>query len=490
MAELLIGDVFRASAAAAGSTIAVALGDRSFTYADLDSRGDAVANALVARGVRRGDRVVLWSDTDIDAVPLVVGLARVGAVFVPISALLTADDAAAMVAVARPTLLVVDAARHDVGEELAARTAIPIVDLAAVVAASESTAPYVDGELRETDPHVIFFTSGSTGAPKGVVLTHRVNMLRTHPGAQLEERGPTVCVFPLFHMGAWTIALQAFQTQSTLVLVADTTAPTIRAAVDTWRATHLNCVPAVWNRILSSPATEGSLSSLRYIDSGTSATPPELLTALHDAIPTAHRRVFYGSTEAGAVTLLREPDVDRKPGSCGTPQHSVAVRLDPATGELQVRGPVVFDGYFENAEADAEAFTDDGWFRTGDEAVVDDEGFLSIVGRVKDLIRTGGESVAPAEVEAIYRDVDAFADVAVVGLPDADWGEVVCLVAVVRDGAAAPSLEALREHAGDRLARFKVPRRFVAVDAIPRTPATNQVKRKLLVEQVTTGTIG
>src|SRR5262249_1901767 len=182
-------------------------------------------------------------------------------------------------------------------------------------------------------------------------------------------------------------------------------------------------------------------ATLRIADSGTSATPPDLLLAIHELVPHATRRVFYGSTEAGAGCLLRDEDMEAKPGGCGGPQHPGRTRLEPRTGELQVSGALLFDGYFDNPDATAEAITDDGWFRTGDVAAIDDEGFYAIVGRVKDVIRTGGETVAPVEVELVLADNPALIDVAVVGIPDAQWGEVVCAAVVVRDGEGAPDAE-------------------------------------------------
>jgi acyl-CoA synthetase (AMP-forming)/AMP-acid ligase II len=187
--------------------------------------------------------------------------------------------------------------------------------------------------------------------------------------------------------------------------------------------------------------------------------------------------VFYGSTEAGNVASLAHVDVDRKPGSCGVPASFSTVRVDEA-GEVWVTGPLLFDGYFENDEATNEALVD-GWYRSGDLADVDDEGYLSIVGRAKDLIRTGGESVVPVEVEVVLSDHPSVRDVAVVGLPDAQWGEVVCAVVV-----GEVTLEDLTAHCDGRLARFKQPRRLALVDEIPRTPATNQVQRRLIVEQL------
>jgi len=245
----------------------------------------------------------------------------------------------------------------------------------------------------------------------------------------------------------------------------------------------------VWRRIFEHVADHvdagPGLQSLRIVDSGTSATPPDLLLGIRALVPGATRRVFYGSTEAGAVCLLRDEHMEAKPGSCGAPQHSVRVRLDPATNELQVRGPLLFDGYFEDPTATAEVTTDDGWFRTGDIAAEDADGFYAIVGRLKQVIRTGGEAVSPVEVELALADHPALLDVAVVGLPDPQWGETVCAAIVVRPGADEPDLEAVRAHCADRLAKFKLPRRVVVVDEIPRTPATRQVQRNLLVEQMT-----
>jgi acyl-CoA synthetase (AMP-forming)/AMP-acid ligase II len=192
--------------------------------------------------------------------------------------------------------------------------------------------------------------------------------------------------------------------------------------------------------------------------------------------------VFYGSTEAGGVAALEHDELDRKPGRCGLPSPSAEVRIDD-DGELWVSGPLLFDGYFEDPDATADVLVD-GWYRTGDLAEVDDEGYLSIVGRARDVIRTGGETVAPAEVETALASCPGVADVAVVGLPDPQWGEVVCAVVVLVAGGAAPTVEDLRTHCEGRLVAHKHPRRVVVVDAIPRTSPTNQVQRRLLVEML------
>jgi acyl-CoA synthetase (AMP-forming)/AMP-acid ligase II len=200
------------------------------------------------------------------------------------------------------------------------------------------------------------------------------------------------------------------------------------------------------------------------------------------ALPDAQVRVFYGSTEAGGVTVLEHADTERKPGSCGVPGPLVSVGTD-ASGQLLVRGPLLFDGYLDDPVATEQAFTD-GWYATGDLADVDEDGYLTIVGRVGEVIRTGGEAVAPSEVEGVLGTHPRVVDVAVIGLPDEQWGELVCAVVVAGPAGAPPDLEELRDLCAGSLASFKQPRRLVVVDRIPRTAATGQVQRRLLVEQL------
>jgi len=392
----------------------------------------------------------------------------------------------AIIAGCRPDVVLTDAGRAVPAGAFAATSLDALAESAAASGTVRVDPP--GGEpVQGTDPHVAFFTSGSTGRPKGAVLSHAANLLRTHPGALLEPRGAMVCPYPLFHMGAWTIALQQWQARDAVVLLESTGAAEICEAVARHQATRLNCVPAVWRRILEHVETAGpdQLSSIRFADTGTSSTPVELLTSIEAVVPHAHLRVFYGSTEAGSVACLDHPDIRRKPGSCGPPAPGVSVRRAD-DGELWVRSAVLFDGYLDDPEA-SEAALVDGWYRTGDVAEEDDEGYLRIVGRVGDLIRTGGEAVAPEEVEAVLAAHPSVAEVAVIGLPDASYGEVVGAVLVVVPGRTAPTLEALRAHCAGRLAGFKQPRRLYVAGALPRTASTGQVQRRLLVEQVVAG---
>jgi len=458
MRQLLVGDVLWNSAGRMPHRVAATMDDRSVTFAELATATGGLCRALSPQGITRGSRVVWRGETSLDAIALAMAVATLGGVLVPINPRLSAGEADAVLGVADPQLVV----DGDALEALLRRPPSTGVD---------------HPDVRETDPHVIFFTSGSTGRPKGVELSHRATMLRSLLDATPVPAGPALIMFPQFHMAGWQGPTTSWLCNDEAVYVPRADAEPLLAAIERRRVVRLYAIPAVWRRVLEADHRGHDLRSLRMADTGTSATTPELLRAIGEAFPTASTSIYYGSTEAGSVCRLPPPDIHRKPGSVGPAALGVEVRLED--GELVARSPWMMNGYFRDPEATAAAVVD-GWYHTGDLAEQDVDGFYSIVGRAKDIIRTGGETVAPAEIDLVLLTHPAIADAAVAGVPDPDWGEVVTAFAVLRPGASL-DLAGLRTFCEGRLAPFKHPRRLVLVDEIPRTGATRQVQRRLLV---------
>jgi fatty-acyl-CoA synthase len=454
---LTMGSIVDACLRARPAGAAATLGRERWTFADLDAAASSCAHALRARGVGRGDIVAWRAHPSLSTLSGFLACARLGAVFAPLNPALTADETAGLLDYLEPGLVT----DGDLDDGPGPRIELPVDD---------------------RSPHIVYLTSGSTGRPKGVLVSHRASWLRAAPGGGtftrgLRGEGGVISAFPLYHYGGWHYVLEAWQNRRPIHLVRQATADELAGAVEEWKASALYAIPAVWERILGA---DGDLSSLRHADTGTSHAPADLLGRIKDRVPSATTTVLYGSTEAGRMAALQDWEIAERPGSVGRAAFPGTLWLDE--GQVCFASPAMMDGYYRLAPETA-AVLREGVYRSGDTGELDEDGYLYLTGRTSELIRTGGESVWPVEVEAALRGLDGVADLAVVGVPDETWGEIVC-AAVVPAGGPVPDLGQLRRHLDGRLARFKHPRRVVAVPEIPRTQATGQVQRRLLRDQV------
>ncbi|GAA1267805.1 long-chain fatty acid--CoA ligase [Pseudonocardia aurantiaca] len=476
--ELVIGNVVADAALLRPRGVAATLRNESITFAELDAEANRMAHALRGLGVERGHLVSWWTGSTMRSLFGVLACARLGAVFAPLSPAIGPEEARTVLDYVGPRLVVTDRERA----EAARATGLDTVtvdteaahDLAALSRSAASTP--VATSVHEDDPHILYMTSGSTGTPKGVLVSHRATYLRSSPGAgtfggaMRGDRG-VLSSFPLSHYGGWHYVIEAWLHRTAIHLVPHADAGHLHAALSKHQPTAMYCIPAVWERVLAEP---GDLTCLQHADSGTSTVAVGLVERLRARAPQATTTVLYGSSEAGPMAALRHWQITAKPGSVGR-AISPGVLVLAEDGEILHRGPTLMNGYLYRPEATAEALAG-GWYHSGDLGEYDDDGFLYITGRKREIIRSGGESVAPVEVEEAIRTLPGVADVAVIGLPDECWGEIVTAVVVPEAGARVPDLADLREGLAP-LARYKHPRRVVITDAIPRTAATGQVMR-------------
>ncbi|MGO8864843.1 MAG: class I adenylate-forming enzyme family protein [Acidimicrobiales bacterium] len=491
---LVIGDVLSSAARAAPERLAVTLGDGALTFGGLAERSNRLANALSGWGLGRGARVAYWADISLEAASLQFALGRLGAAFAPLNPAYSEEEARAALDYLAPRLVIVDPAHAGQGEALGKELDLPIATLGGPgpgvaldeLAARASASSPSDPLPAEDDVFTIFLTSGSTGRPKGVMVSQRATWLRTFAGSTATVttggKGQLV-MFPLFHMAGWTFAYHAWSAHQPAHLVTRADAREILAAVERHRPGTLYCIPAVWQRIFEEKRPY-DLQSLEWALIGTSFVEPGLLQEMKERLPGTRTTVSYGSTEVGRAISLADQDLFRKPGSIGLPVPGIQARV-AGDGELLLASGTLMSGYFDLPDATA-LVLEDGWYHSGDLVEQDDDGYFCIVGRKNEIIRSGGESVAPLEVEAALRSYPGIADVAVIGVPDTRWGELVCAAVVAAEGIDPPTVDDLRRHLAGRLAAFKHPRRVLVVERLPRTSATGQVQRSLLAGQEAT----
>lgn len=479
--------------------IAIIHGDRSpMTYRQFADATDRISAVLRERGVGNGDSVAYLGENSPELLQVMFGAAQVGAVFVPVNTRLAAPEIGYVLADCAARVLI-----HDPDFAVPVASAAATARTPYVIVNGEGTAdrpglahlaraavtPFTDhADTAHEDPAAIVYTSGTTGRAKGAVLTHG-NLtwvaLNCVVDYDVVSADVALMISPLFHvaslgMGALPVILKG----ATMVIERGFEPGRALAQIERHGVTMLSGVPTTYQLLADHPAWASTdLSTLTKLTCGGSAVPARILNA-YEARGLSFSQ-GYGMTEAAPGATALPPTMTRvKQGSVGLPHFFTDVRITDAAGavlpagavgEIEVAGPNVFPGYHGLPEATAEAFTADGWFRSGDLGHLDADGYLYISGRLKDMIISGGENIYPLELEQLLTEVDGVTSAAVIGVPDERWGEVPWAIVTVGDGASVDTAT-VRARLDGRIARYKLPKNVVIVDELPRT-ASGKVRK-------------
>ena len=468
---------------------------RRFTYAQLNARANRAAHWLRACGVGMGDRVSLLAQNGVIYVDLLYGCGKIGAVFTPFNWRLAPAELTYIATDCNPRVLIYGPEFEETVQAMAGEMALQhLVRQPAyqeAVARQPSSEPPWPADLDGESAHCILYTSGTTGRPKGAIIPHRQvlwNAINTVISWELTAADVSPIFTPMFHSGGLFVFLTPLlYVGGRLVIAREFDAQESLRVIERERCTVVLGVPTVFQMWLRTPIlAQIDFSHLRWFISGGAPCSTALLEAWRQASGCVLRQ-GYGLTEVGpnCCTMSDEESVARA-GSVGKPIFHSQVRLVDArgddvpageTGELLIRGPHVCAGYLDNAQATAEALRD-GWFHTGDMARRDEDGYLYIAGRFKDMLISGGENVYAAEVEAAFLEHPAVAECALIAQPDEKWGEVGLLVAVLASGQTT-SEETLLDFCRGRLARYKAPKAVIFVDSLPYSPYGKVLKAEL-----------
>ena len=494
---MLLHEVIANAAAVRPGAPALVWGDRIWSFAELDAAVVAAAGRIAAVA-SPGERIAVVSDNHPDVVIAMYAAPAVGVIVMFGNTRLTAHELGALIDDVDPVAVFASPDHLDrlapaLGDcrvtELATLTAEPAAP-AAPPAPTALPAPAARTAHADPDDTAwIIHTSGTTGLPKGACLTHRsllAAVLNTAMARPLADDDVYLFPFPLFHVAAYNV-IHAHLRGRPVVLVARFDAAEVAALIERHRVTNISLAPTMIAMLLDHPAARRhDLSSLRVVAYGASAIPLPLLRRGLDELGCGFAQ-GYGMTELSGNAVFLTPDDHRRAAAdrpdlltaAGRPGPLAAIRLAD-DGEIEVRADQVIPGYWNRPDATADAFTADGWFRTGDIGRIDAEGYLSIVDRAKDIIVTGGENVASREVEDALAAHPDIAAVAVVGVAHPQWGEQVVAVATAADGATIDA-DAVLEWARGRLAGFKRPKALLVRDALPVNASGKVLKRDLRV---------
>jgi fatty-acyl-CoA synthase len=502
-----IADLLQRTAKRFGHKPGLLCGATHWTFAEFDAAVDRVAAGLSRMGIAHGSRVAVLARNSHAFAALRFALARLGAVLVPINFMLKAEEVAFILRHAQAQMLATDSGLADLARSAAAMdTAVkqfvwlpseepttPVAGMTSFddLAATDTAAPEAP-QLSSTDLAQIVYTSGTESLPKGAMLTHDAVIWQYAScavDASIASDDVMLHALPLYHCAQLDVFLgPAVYVGATSIVTAKPTPDNLLPLIEKHRITSFFAPPTVWIALLRSPLFDTTdLSSLRKGYYGASIMPVEVLKELKQRLPEVGFWNLYGQTEiAPLATMLGPQDQLRKPGSCGRAVLNVETRVvdelmrdvEPGeVGEIVHRSPHLMLGYFHDDEKTQAAFAG-GWFHSGDLATLDEEGFITVVDRKKDMIKTGGENVASREVEEMIYRLGAVSEVAVIGVPHPTWVEAVCAVVVVKSGQQLAEDDVVA-HCSKHMASFKTPKAVVFVDSLPKNPSGKLLKREL-----------
>ncbi|OWK28203.1 fatty acid--CoA ligase [Sphingomonas mucosissima] len=475
--------------------VALRFEDRVTDYATFDRHVTQIANGLLAMGMKKGDRVAYLGKNSDWAVELALGTARAGMVLVPVIWRLAPAEVDGILSDSAAAVLFVEPAF----ERSFAAAQVVVMDEAFARWRDRQSDTPPPVSVTEDDVVLKLYTSGTTGAPKGVMLSHangirqRQNQIDAKIEWLLADPGDaTIIAMPYGHIGGVGVALGAVNSGQELIIHAEYDAGDLMDAIAAHKVRRLFLVPAAIGLMLQHPkAATADFSSIETLSYGASPIPLPLLQQAVERIGCGFVQV-YGMTETWGSIVAMPPE-DHMPGrehkmtAAGKALPGVELKIIDENGnelphgqigEVAIRSPNNTRGYWNKPEETAKALIGDGWLRTGDAGILDEEGYLFIQDRIKDMIISGAENVYPAEVESAIYSHPAVADVAVIGVPDPKWGEAVKAMVVLKSGASCDEA-AIITHARERIAGFKCPKSVEFIDALPRNPSGKILRRTL-----------
>lgn len=459
------------------------------SFAQLNDQASRLAAALRGSGLAKGARLAILCQNCTGFFVALFAAQKAGVILAPLNWRQPVAELSEVVASVAPDMILHDPEHAESAAALATTHTMTTLDLSDLDGFCGDTAPMPATDVDEAAPWYLLFTSGTTGTPKAVIQTARMALANAMNVAQATGLGPDAThlnFLPLFHTAGINLyTLPVFLFGGSTRILRNFDAEQVLALMQAGACSHFFAVPAVYQALSLLPQIQDAdLSALRGLGCGGAALPADQIRFFAER--GAVIQAGFGMTETGPMGFLADRDVAlRKIGSVGRPQFLTEARVAGGgdTGELQLRGPTITPGYFDNADATAAAFTDDGWLKSGDVVRRDEDGDYFVIDRIKDMYISGAENVYPAEVERVLMAHDAVLEAAVIGAPDDRWGEVGVGFVLLRPGLVTDGA-ALTNWCRDKLAKYKIPVRFVFVTDFPRT-ASGKVRKPLLSEAQT-----